>query len=152
MPKEHQQTGTKEKSLGRLGKQDFEVFTNAKVKLSKIREFFKTRRIQQPEFKTIDQLLGAPVEYQDGWHRLPWLKFNEEDLSENCEYSDALCPGKSEWAKAYHGTHIEALYATMCDGHLRASDSTREGTRFAKESFGVYLHGLDYGKANSYVT
>ena len=59
---------------------------------------------------------------------------------------------KSDWARAYHGTHMEAIYATMCDGYLRASDSTREFTRFAQESPGVYIHGIDYGKANGYVT
>ena len=137
-------------TLGKEGKQAFENFPGAKVQISKMLEFLGMRPGPPPHCRPIAELLDRPENIGEGWFRLPWKDFDEANLPERCNFLDAMEPGPSDWQTAFLGKKIEALYATMWDGRLRASDNTRKGTRYAEEAHGVYVHGLKCSKSQNY--
>ena len=81
--------------------------------------------------KPLTELLGVPVPSSEGRFRAQWLGL--------CDGEDRLLQYQG-WVRAWHGTKLEALYCTMCEGALRPSSSEDKGERFFTGAPGVYAH------------
>jgi len=74
--------------------------------------------------------MGLGCEPHDTWYRLPWLAH--------------IGKCHTGWTRAWHGSKIEALYATACCGRLKESTDHSvdgKGGRTLGDAPGVYVHG-----------
>ena len=56
------------------------------------------------------------------------------------------------WVRAWHGTKLEALYRTMCQGALTSYSCVDKGERFLSGAPGVYVHkDATQHKADNYI-
>lgn len=102
---------------------------------------------------SIALLLGEPEPHPGGWFRCPWLPFvGEANLPKESNGAHAW-KGRAEWAKAWHGSKIEALYSIMYRGRLEPSMSIGRGDRYLWSGnvplLGVYAFS-DQLKAKAY--
>lgn len=81
----------------------------------------------------LSMMFGVPQQFPDQWFRLSWLPFL-------CA-SDETISLQEKWVRAWHGTKLEALYATAYHGCLLESSDENQGERYLTNGQGVYLHG-----------
>jgi hypothetical protein len=93
--------------------------------------------------KSLAELLGVPAPCCDGWFRAQWLGLTDG--------AERLLQFQG-WVRASHGTKLEAMYNTRCEGALRPSSIEANGERFFAGAPGVYDHkdGTQH-KADNYV-
>jgi hypothetical protein len=81
----------------------------------------------------LSRMFGVPQVFADQWIRLSWLPFT-------CA-PDHVVMTQSSWTRAWHGTKIEAIYATAYHGILLESSDEELVERYLANGQGVYLHG-----------
>jgi hypothetical protein len=82
-----------------------------------ILKFLEQRKTE--EGVSLKSKLGEPEPYKDGWYRMAWRDFNASELPKTT--GNQKWPGASEWTSGFHGTKLETIYKTMCDGYLNES-------------------------------
>ena len=88
-----------------------------------------------PDGQPITKNLGEPEPRGDGWFRLRWLDYQSIWLPQV-----SLAGGTTEWARAWHGCPVEALYSILYHGILMESCDERKGHRHFDGAPGVYVH------------
>ena len=88
-----------------------------------------------PDGEPITKKLEEPVKQGDGWFRLRWLDYQSIWMPQV-----SLAGGSAEWARAWHGCPIEAVYSIAYHGILMESCDESRGHRFFSGSPGVYVH------------
>ena len=81
------------------------------------------------EGRPVIERLGSPQPQADGWWRLRWLEFTDDDI---------LMLERHGLDKAWHGCKLEALYSILYHGRLR--ESRKLGDRWLQGLPGVYVH------------
>ncbi len=69
------------------------------------------------EATNLENILGAPESYADGWVQYKWKAFDEASLYKIVP--EGMWAGfTSDFQMAWHGTKLECIYKTMVDGCL----------------------------------
>jgi len=97
-------------------------------------EKFLTLRLDE-DGRPILHRLGPPQPKDNGWWCFPWIGADGLAASRVQQRIDA------GWARAWHGTKLEALYSTMCDQRIAESRDHVAGERAFEGMDGIYCHG-----------
>ena len=130
--------------LGKDNRHLFKVVEGSEVDVHKMWAFLEKR--SGPDGEPITKKLEEPVKQGDGWFRLRWLDYQSIWMPQV-----SLAGGSAEWARAWHGCPIEAVYSIAYHGILMESCDESHGHRFSPESPGVYVHRHELAhKAENY--
>ena len=105
--------------------------------LSRVLEFLHVRK--GADGYPVAEKLGEAEPHDNGWFRLPWKAFLENNLPRESP-GEFAWNGRAEWTCAWHGTKFEALYSIIYHGKIFESSSLAEGHRFLDTAPGVYVH------------
>ena len=80
----------------------------------------------------VSRCFGPALEVEPHWFRLQWLPAGGDAVINAFQMEG--------WARAWHGTKLEALCSQIYFGRLFSSSSAQLGERFFTGSPGVYFH------------
>ena len=118
---------------GKKSRHLFKVVEGARVDVMKMWVFLEKRL--GPDRQPITNKLGLPVDMGGGLYRLRCLLHTDIHMPQ-----ESLAGGAAEWARAWHGCPLEALYSILYHGRLMESSDESQGHRFFSGSPGVYVH------------
>jgi hypothetical protein len=77
---------------------------------------------------TMEQVFHAyhiQIKEESRSYKIPWRNFDAHKLPKETEGGKGWTSSEARWETAYHGTRMEGLFSTICDGRLRPGPSRK---------------------------
>jgi hypothetical protein len=126
----YQKVGTSAQDEYEWNPQLRNVMPSAASNFRKFASFLENRlQTQHLIIKRVFSMNGIIMDEGEQYcsYRLPWCSFDERALPKRTEKEQNWLAPAARWEIAYHGTRLEGLFATICEGQVRKGPSRKLG-------------------------